>query len=248
MLTNKYVSLNRLSDFLDKLKDLFSLKTHGHTLSEIEDLIIDNEVTASANLVKNSAVNSAIESVRSDLGKDIEDAISYTNTKIADLVNSAPDTLDTLGELATAFQDNKEVVDVLNDAITTKADVDYVESLYKTLNSNTVLGFYCIEDVTIVTNGVSKVYPANSNVEVKFIEGDVFEIVPTSNNSILALTAFPSALGTYYPWLEGVKQFSNILFDMNAEDMYSKWSQGNQGSYQVQYAQYTNCIFWSDNP
>lgn len=127
------------------------------------------------------------------------------------------------------------------------ASQEYVENLYKTLNSNTVLGFYCIEDVTIVINGIPKTYPANSNVEVKFVEGDAFEIIPTSDNSILALNAFPSALGTYYPWLEGVKQFSNILFDMNAEDMYSKWSQGNQGSYQVQYAQYTNCIFWSDN-
>ena len=131
------------------------------------------------------------------------------------------------------------------DTIATK---EYVENLYKKLNSNTVLGFYCIEDVTIVTNGISKVYPANSNVEVTFIEDDVFEIIPTSDSSILALNAFPGALGTYYPWLEGVKQFSNILFDMNAEDMYSKWSQGNQGAYQVQYAQYTNCVFWSDNP
>lgn len=127
------------------------------------------------------------------------------------------------------------------------ATEEYVENLYKKLNSNTVLGFYCIEDVTIVTNGTSKVYPANSNVEVAFIEGDTFEIVPTSDNSILQLNAFPGALGTYYPWLEGVKQFSNILFDMNSVDMYSKWSQGNQGSYQVQYAQYQNCIFWSDN-
>lgn len=74
------------------------------------------------------------------------------------------------------------------------------------------------------------------------------KLIPTSNNSILALNAFPGALGTYYSWLEGVKQFSNILFDMNNEDMYSKWSQGNQGSYQVQFAQYINCIFWSDNP
>ena len=131
------------------------------------------------------------------------------------------------------------------DTIATK---DYVETLYKNLNSDRTLRFYCIEDVTIVLNGVSTIYPANSNVEVKFIETDVFEIVPTSNNSILALNAFPGALGTFYPWLEGVKQFSNILFDMNAEDMYSKWSQGNQGSYQVQYAQYLNCIFWSDNP
>lgn len=164
------------------------------------------------------------------------------------MVSSAPETLDTLGELAAAFQDNKEVVDVLNDAIATKADVDYVEALYTKLNSNTVLGFYCIEDVTIVINGISKTYPANSNVEVKFIEDDVWEIIPTSNTSIFSLTAFPSALGTFYPWLEGVKQFSNILFDMNAVDMYSKWSQGNQGAYQVQFAQYTNCIFWSDNP
>lgn len=128
------------------------------------------------------------------------------------------------------------------------ASQEYVENLYKKLNSNTILGFYCIEDVTIVTNGVSKVYPANSNVEVAFIEEDVFEIIPTSDNSILALTAFPGALDTYYPWLEGVKQFSNILFDMNAEDMYVKWNQGNQGAYQVQFAQYSNCIFWSDNP
>ena len=127
------------------------------------------------------------------------------------------------------------------------ATEEYVEALYQKLNSNTVLGFYCVEDVTIITNGNSKTYPANSNVEVAFIEGDVFEIVPTSNNSIFQLTAFPGALGTFYPWLEGVKQFSNILFDMNAEDMYTKWNQGNQGAYQVQYAQYANCIFWSDN-
>ena len=123
-----------------------------------------------------------------------------------------------------------------------------VKNMVEGLNSDRVLRFYCIEDVTIITNGVSVVYPANSSVEVKFLDTDVFEIVPTSNNSILALNAWPGALGTYYPWLEGVKQFSNILFDMNAEEFYSKWSQGNQGSYQVQYAQYLNCIFWSDNP
>ena len=144
---------------------------------------------------------------------------------------------------------NNELLMTVIDAIDeTKADKDYVESLYTKLNSNTILGFYCIEDVTIITNGIAKTYPANSNVEVRLAEGDTFEIIPTSDNSILSLSAFPGALGTYYPWLEGVKQFSNILFDMNDVDMYSKWSQGNQGSYKVQYAQYTNCIFWSDNP
>ena len=136
------------------------------------------------------------------------------------------------------------VIDAIDETKANKSDVDF---LFQKLNSDRTLRFYCVEDVTIVVNGDSTIYPANSNVEVKFIESDVWEIVPTSNNSILALNGFPGALGTYYPWLEGVKQFSNILFDMNDVEMYSKWSQGNQSAYQVQYAQYQNCIFWSDN-
>lgn len=49
-------------------------------------------------------------------------AKSYTDSKISNLINSAPTTLDTLGELATAMEENKSVVDVLNDAIGTKAN------------------------------------------------------------------------------------------------------------------------------
>lgn len=146
------------------------------------------------------------------------------------------------------YPNNETLVAVINAIDETKANKEEVETLFQRLNSDTVLRFYCVEDVTIVVNGVSTIYPANSNVEIKFIESDVWEIIPTSDNSILALNGFPGALGTYYSWLEGVKQFSNILFDMNAEDMYTKWNQGNQGAYQVQFAQYTNCIFWSDNP
>lgn len=130
----------------------------------------------------------------------------------------------------------------------TMATKEYTQALFEKLNTNTKLGFYCIEEVTVIVNDLPRVFPANSNVEINFKDTDTFEIVTTSDNSILSLTAFPGALGTYYSWLEGVKQFSNILFDMNAEDFYSKWSQGNQGMYQVQYAQYLNCVFWSDNP
>ena len=165
------------------------------------------------------------------------------------------------------YPNNETLIAVLNAIDKTKANKEEIPSLTSqlendsnfiseeevrnmvgNLSSDRVLRFYCVEDVTIITNGVSVVYPANSNVEVKFLDTDIFEIVPTSDNSILALNAWPGALGTYYSWLEGVKQFSNILFDMNNEEFYSKWSQGNQGMYQVQFAQYSNCIFWSDNP
>ena len=49
-----------------------------------------------------------------------DEITDYVDDEVAALVNSAPETLDTLGELAEAFQENKEVVDVLNEAIATK--------------------------------------------------------------------------------------------------------------------------------
>ena len=52
----------------------------------------------------------------------------YVDKKVADLVNSAPETLDTLGEVAKAIEENADVVDALNNAIGSKAGKDYVDS------------------------------------------------------------------------------------------------------------------------
>lgn len=52
--------------------------------------------------------------------------LGYVDNEVASLVNSAPETLDTLGELAKAFQENQEVVEALDNAITKKADADIV--------------------------------------------------------------------------------------------------------------------------
>lgn len=46
---------------------------------------------------------------------------SYVDKKIAALVNSAPETMDTLGELAAVLDENQDAVDVLNEAIGTRA-------------------------------------------------------------------------------------------------------------------------------
>lgn len=52
----------------------------------------------------------------------LSDAKSYTDTKISDLVNGAPETLDTLKEIADAIEENDTIVDTLNSAIVEKAD------------------------------------------------------------------------------------------------------------------------------
>lgn len=121
-----------------------------------------------------------------------------------------------------------------------------IDSKVHKLMTDTELKFFCIEPVTVVISGKSTTYEANTLVDIFLKTVDEFEVIPTSNSSISSLYAWPGALGTYYEWLEGVNLFDGVLFNMNNEDLYTKWSQGNQGLYHVQFAQYKNCIFWSD--
>jgi hypothetical protein len=71
---------------------------------------IDSEVTAR---------NSAIATAKSEA---IDSANSYTDTAVADLVNGAPALLDTLGELATALQENPDIISDLQDIAAGKQD------------------------------------------------------------------------------------------------------------------------------
>ena len=79
-----------------------------------------------------------------DVGADSEgsaaqsllEAKSYADTAIAALVNSAPETLDTLGELATAFEENADMVATLDAAITNKAEKSDLENLSNLVSTN----------------------------------------------------------------------------------------------------------------
>lgn len=101
--------------------------SHTHTKSEI----IDFPTSLPASDVKAWAkADTKPTYTASEVGADasgsaniaLTNAKSYTDTKIADLINGAPTTLDTLGEIATAMEDNQNVVDALNSAIGTKAN------------------------------------------------------------------------------------------------------------------------------
>lgn len=66
----------------------------------------------------------------------------YTDQKIANLINGAPSTLDTLGEIAKAMQDNQHVVAALDVAIGKKADAGHIhdDRYYTEGEVNNLLG------------------------------------------------------------------------------------------------------------
>lgn len=66
-------------------------------------------------------------------GENILPTVDYVDNQIASLVDSAPDELNTIKELADAFQQNRDVIDTLNSAITNKADKIFIAEYGTTL-------------------------------------------------------------------------------------------------------------------
>lgn len=60
--------------------------------------------------------------VSGDITGVLAQAKEYADGKVNDLVNGAPEAMDTLKELADAIEENKDIMDALNSAIGNKVD------------------------------------------------------------------------------------------------------------------------------
>ena len=103
---------------LDIVDNLTSTAT-GKALSANQGKVLSDlisSLTESVNGIKE--VNASITDSQNGI---YAQATGYTDQKIADLINGAPSTLDTLGEIAQAMQENNDVVDALEQAIGSKA-------------------------------------------------------------------------------------------------------------------------------
>lgn len=69
-----------------------------------------------------AADKTKLDNLDQSLAATLSDANDYTDSAVAGLAGSAPDTLNTLEKLAAAFNANEDVVDVLDQAVTNKVD------------------------------------------------------------------------------------------------------------------------------
>ena len=101
--------------------------TVDSSLSDVSKNPVENKVITAA--INNKADISHTHSAN-EVGADAEGSAAsalasskeYTDSEIADLINGAPTTLDTLKEIADAMAENQTVVEALNTAIGSKAD------------------------------------------------------------------------------------------------------------------------------
>ena len=130
-----------------------TLETQGETLAEHTTAIANNKKAIEEEIARAAEVDAQftadIAEIKEDYLKqadktELADAISvaeaaakaHADQKVADLVDGAPEALNTLNELAEALRDNKDIVTVLEQSIAQKANASDVETLTNTVSQN----------------------------------------------------------------------------------------------------------------
>ena len=83
-------------------------------------------------------------------------------------MGSAPETMDTLGELATALQENKEVVDILNEAMVVKADKTYVDEAIANIPTESDVVIVDCPDGSVISHTFDQIMTAISSNKVVY--------------------------------------------------------------------------------
>lgn len=136
---------------------------------------------------------------------------TYVDNSIAELVDGAPETLDTLNELAAALHDNADIVGVLNQSISNKQDKLVSGTNIKTINGISILGS---GDITIESG--AKVYELDltgrGNYE-GYITEEEWNIIKTSDRIKIITDVFSTEIVQIYsPFFElygGIAFFSS---------------------------------------
>lgn len=99
---------------------------------------------------------------------------TYVDNKVADLVNSAPEALDTLGELASALERHEDAYDALLEVVGNKATYEDLEDMKAELSESIVAEtdeFHIVDDAgniiaSIDTNGIATTVVAAQSVVI----------------------------------------------------------------------------------
>lgn len=190
--SNLYVDYKDFESTVTNLKNDIEMKASQENFDEHAGDTI-RHITADEREKWNSSLNSAKE--YSD--ETYQQATGYTDLKIAQLINGAPDTLDTLKEVADAIKENETVVDALDAAIGTKAS----QAEFDTHAGNSTIHITAAER----TNWNSK---ANGSHTHSYAGSS--SVGGAANSAVKLQTARTIAIGNQSQPFDGSK---NIAFD-----------------------------------
>jgi hypothetical protein len=155
------------------------------------------QVLTTANLYTNGVVEAASTSLTAAIGASQAASTAYTNAQIASLVDSAPETLNTLNEIASALQANDGDIDTITALLGTKSDIGHTHSLDELSD---VVSSTAIDQDVLYYDSSTQTWKPKELVGI-----DQITVVTTAQDGVGSL-AYDSESGqfTYTPPVTGV--------------------------------------------
>lgn len=199
-------------------------KTETYTQEEIDDKLANLDVDVDFSDYYNKTETDTLTSQALNLAK------SYTDAKVAGLIDSAPETLDTFKEIADAFAEDQQVLDALNGAIGNKADknnpaIKFLEEQYS--NRKNLL------DITKFINGTDTTATVDEDFLTITGKWYIYYLVNLEANVDYTLSYAGSLFKT------------PILFDKNLNTNITNWN--NNGSIRVNTTDTYALVFYVSN-
>ena len=171
------------------------------TTRKVNGKALSGDITLSASDVgadASGSASSALASAKSYSDTNLATAKSYTDTKVANLVGTAPETMDTLEEVAAAIEAHQDVTDALNSAIGNKVDKVSGKGLstndYTTTEKNKLAGIATGAEVN--QNAFSNVVVGSTTISadsktdsLTITAGTNVTITPDADNDKITITA-----------------------------------------------------------
>lgn len=165
---------------------------------------VDN--TSDTNKPVSTAQQTAIDTAYANANK-------YTDKKVADLIGSAPETMDTLEEVAAAIQENKNVEKALNEAIGKKANQTELDT--HTGNST----------IHITTSERTKWNAAKTHADSTHARTDATKVEKSTTNGNIKINGTETTVYTH-PTSHSIAEVSGLQTALNGKGTYSKPSGG----------------------
>ena len=198
MAQKKYVSLSRLSTFLDNLKTTFSSLGHKHKLSDITDYTVDSTLSStSTNPIQNNVIKASLDervpntrtvngkALSTDITLSASDVSSYTKTEIDSKIDEAKSYTDTkTSDLAsTTVVDNK--ISTHNTSTTAHNDIrvliaDLTTKLNNFLDVDDTTTDQLSEVLALIENNRGTLESLTTN---KINVSDIIDNLTTNNSS-----------------------------------------------------------------
>lgn len=175
--TKKYVSLTRLSNFLDNIKAKYSQIGHKHIISDLTDYVVDSELSSeSTNPVQNRVVDAEFDSVATAMAA-LEDAIDSNAETLSSLVGDT-----SVSEQITSIIDPTLSVDGA------AADAKVVGDEISTLKSKIFIDTYANYETAYANGEISNgtlVIIVEDDVDIGDIDGTGGSSPSASTSSLL---------------------------------------------------------------